>query len=126
MALRCRGTHRICAAVAAQILWVFSCRQIILLVLLHGRQDTKISLQASAIVIGDVFFNHLDKTFPGGKPSAIIALAFENTPKAFHWSVINAVRHAGHTLHHPGLFQLRMKNTVRILKASVTVIPNSG
>ena len=56
-----------------------------------------------------------------GKTPAVISFSLQNAPEALHWTVINAMRHAGHTLCHPSLNKLVVKCPVGILKASVTV-----
>ena len=40
---------------------------------------------------------------PDGELSAVIAFPLQNAPEALHRAVINAVRHAGHTLRHSRL-----------------------
>ena len=89
--------------------------------LFHWRQDTQIALHPSGIVITDIVFNHLDEVPLTGEPSAVIAFPLQNPPEALHRAVINAVRNAGHTLRHSGLYKFVVEGTVGILKSSVAV-----
>lgn len=89
--------------------------------LLQGCPDAKIALQTPGVVITDVTLNHLNKFVLYGESSAVIAFTFQNAPKALHGTVVDAVRHAGHTLQHTGLFNFVVKGTFCILEASVAV-----
>ncbi len=89
--------------------------------LLHWRQDTKISLYTLGVVVAYVGLDHLNKLVFAGKASAVIALSFQNTPEALHWAVVNAVSHSGHALCHTGSLQFVMECSVRILKSAVTM-----
>lgn len=73
------------------------------------------------VVVAYVILNHIDQLFLAGEALAVIAFALQDTPKAFHWSVVDALGYTGHTLRHTGVFQLLMESTVCILKTSVTV-----
>ena len=64
--------------------------------LFHRRQHTQITLDTSCVVITDVVLNHLNEFSLTGELSAVIALPFQDAPKALHRAVINAMRHAGH------------------------------
>ena len=90
-------------------------------VFLHRRQNAKVSLYSASIVVVDVALDHLNKFLFAGKPSAVIALTFQDTPKSFHWAVVNAAAHTGHTLRHPSLLEFVVKNSAGILVAPVTV-----
>lgn len=74
--------------------------------LFHRGQHAQIALHSSGVVIMDIGLNHLHKIPLAGEPPAIIALSFQNAPEALHRTVINAMRHAGHTLHHSSLHEL--------------------
>ena len=74
--------------------------------LFHRRQDTQIVLDTSRVVIANILLDHLDKLVLAGKPSAVIAFPFQNTPEALHRTVIDAMRHTGHTLRHACLYEL--------------------
>ena len=74
--------------------------------LFHRRQDAQIALDTSRVVIANILLDHLNKLPLAGKPSAIIAFLLQNAPEALHRAVINAMRHAGHTLRHPRLHEL--------------------
>lgn len=56
-----------------------------------------------------------------GKPSAVIAFPLQNAPEALHRAVINAMRHAGHTLRHFRLHELVVESAVGVLESSVTM-----
>ena len=90
-------------------------------VFLHGRQNAKVSLYSASIVAADVALDHPNEFLLAGKPFAVIALTFQNTPKSFHWAVVNAATHTGHTLRHPSLLEFVVKNSAGILVAPVTV-----
>ena len=68
-----------------------------------------------------ILLDHLDKLVLAGKPSAVIAFPLQNAPEALHRAVINAMRHAGHTLRHPSLHKLVVEGTVGVLEPSVAV-----
>ncbi len=55
------------------------------------------------------------------KSFTVIALTLQNAPEAFHWTIVNTVSHAGHTLCHTGFFNFMMESTVRVLVSTVTV-----
>jgi len=54
-----------------------------------------------------------------GKTLSIVTLTLQDTPESFHRPVVNTLRYAGHTLRHPGFFQLVMEGSVCVLKATV-------
>ena len=89
--------------------------------LFHRRQDAQIALNTSCVVITNILLDHLDKPTFAGEPSAVIAFPLQNAPEALHRTVINAMRHAGHTLRHTRLHELVVKYAVGILKSPVTV-----
>ena len=89
--------------------------------LFHRRQDAQITLNTSRVVIANILLNHLNKLVLAGEPSAVIAFPFQDAPEALHRAVINAMRHAGHTLRHARLHKLVVEGTVGVLKPSVAV-----
>ena len=89
--------------------------------LFHRRQDAQIALDTSRVVIANILLDHLNKLVLAGEPSAVIAFPFQDAPEALHRAVINAMRHAGHTLRHPRLHKLVVEGTVGVLKPSVAV-----
>ena len=89
--------------------------------LFHRRQDAQIALNTSCVVITNILLDHLDNPTFAGEPSAVIAFPLQNAPEALHRTVINAMRHAGHTLRHTRLHELVVKYAVGILKSPVTV-----
>ena len=90
-------------------------------VLLHRCQNAEISLYSTGIVVVDVALDHLNKFLFAGKSSAVIAFTFQDTPKSFHWAIVNTMAHTGHTLCHPGLLQFVMKSSASILVTSVAM-----
>ena len=54
----------------------FLCSQIEQLVLFHRRQNAEIALEALAIIIVDVFFNHPHEALTVSKTSAVISFPF--------------------------------------------------
>lgn len=89
--------------------------------LLHRREDAKVSLDAPVVVVTDIIFNHIDQLFFRGKALAVVPFPLQDAPKAFHRAVVNALSHAGHALHHAGLLQLVMEGSIGILKAPITM-----
>ena len=89
--------------------------------LFHRGQHAQITLHPSGVVIMDIGLNHLDKFMFAGKPSAVIAFPLQNAPEALHRAVINAMRHAGHTLRHFRLHELVVESAVGVLESSVTM-----
>ena len=89
--------------------------------LFHRGQHAQITLHPSGVVIMDIGLNHLDKFMFAGKPSAVIAFPLQNAPEALHRAVINAMRHAGHTLRHSRLHELVAESAVGVLEPSVAV-----
>ena len=89
--------------------------------LFHRRQHAQITLDTSCVVIANILLDHLNKLVLAGEPSAVIAFTFQDAPEALHRAVINAMRHAGHTLRHPSLHKLVVEGTVGVLKPSVAV-----
>lgn len=80
-----------------------------------------IALDTSRVVIANILLDLLDKLVLAGKPSAVIAFPFQDAPEALHRAVINAMRHAGHTLRHARLHKLVVEGTVGVLKPSVAM-----
>ena len=89
--------------------------------LFHRRQDAQIALDTSRVVIANILLDHLNKLVLADEPSAVIAFPFQDAPEALHRAVINAMRHAGHTLRHPSLHKLVVEGTVGVLEPSVTM-----
>ena len=87
-------------------------------VLFPRSQNAQIVLNPLGVVVDNIILNHLNKRFPGSKVAAIVTFALENTPKAFHWTVVNAVGHARHTLYHFVLLQHLVEFAVQELKDS--------
>ena len=85
--------------------------------LFHRRQDTRITLNTSRVVIANILLDHLNKLVLAGEPSAVIAFPFQDAPEALHRAVVNAI--AGHTLRHARLHKLVAEGTVGVLKTSV-------
>ncbi len=69
----------------------------------------------------DVALNHVNQLLLAHEPPTVVALALQNAPEALHRSIVDAVRHAGHTLRHTCLFKLVVEDPVSILVASVAV-----
>ena len=72
-------------------------------------------------ILKQMVLDHLNKLVLAGEPSAVIAFPFQDAPEALHRAVINAMRHAGHTLRHARLHKLVVEGTVGVLKPSVAV-----
>ena len=89
--------------------------------LFHRRQDAQIALHPPGVVIMDIGFNHLDKFTFAGKLSAVIAFPLQNAPETLHRTVIDAMRHTGHTLRHACLHELVVESAVGVLEPSVAV-----
>lgn len=89
--------------------------------LFHGSQDAKVALYSASIVVTNVAFNHSDKFLLAGKTSAIVTLPLQDAPEPFHGAVVNAVCHTGHTLRHPCLLELAVKDSAGVLESPVTM-----
>ena len=89
--------------------------------LFHRRQDAKIALDTSRVVIASILLDHLDELVLAGETPAIIAFPLQNTPEALHRAVVNAMRHTGHTLRHSRLHELVVESAVGVLETSVAV-----
>ena len=87
----------------------------------HRHQDTQIALDTSRVVIANILLDHLDKFVLAGKPSAVIAFPLQNAPEALHRTVVNTMRHTGHTLRHARLYELVVESAVGVLEPSVAV-----
>ena len=90
-------------------------------VLFHRRQDAQITLNTSRVVIANILLDHLNKLVLADEPSAVIAFPFQNAPEALHRVVIDAMRHAGHTLRHACLYELVVESAVGVLEPSVAM-----
>ena len=112
--------YKISLASSRALLAAFLCGEV-KRVLFHRRLHAQITLDTSCVVIMDVVLNHLNEFPLTGELSAVIALPFQDAPKALHRAVINAMRHAGHTLRHPSLHKLVVEGTVGVLEPSVTM-----
>ena len=89
--------------------------------LLHRCQHAQVALYPAVVVVGDIILNHLHKLLTACKTLAVISLSFQNTPKAFHWTVVNALGHSGHALFHLCFLQLVVEHSVGILETSVAM-----
>ena len=89
--------------------------------LFHRGQHAQITLHPSGVVIMDIGLNHLHKLPLAGKPSAVIAFPLQNAPEALHRTVVNTMRHTGHTLRHARLYELVVESAVGVLEPSVAV-----
>lgn len=87
----------------------------------HRGENTEIALESLSVVVADVIFNHLHQALTVSKFSAVVSFTLEDSPEPFHRAIVYAVGNTGHALSHAGSFQLRVKNSVRILKTAVTV-----
>ena len=61
-----------------------------------------------------------------GKPPAVIAFPLQDTPETLHGTVVNAVRHTGHTLYHSSLLKFMVEYPAGVLKASVAMEQRMG
>ena len=89
--------------------------------LLHRREDAEAPLHTSVVVITDVILDHVDQFLLAGEALSVVSLPFQNAPEAFHWSIVNTLGHAGHTLGYAGLLQFVVEGSVGILKSSVAM-----
>ena len=89
--------------------------------LFHRRQDTQIALHPPGVVVMDIVLDRLNKLPLTGEPPAVIAFPLQNAPEALHRTVINTMRHTGHTLRHPRLHKLVVESAVGILESSVAM-----
>ena len=84
--------------------------------LFHRRQHAQITLNTSCVVIANILLDHLNKLVLADEPSAVIAFPFQDAPEALHRAVVNAMRHAGHTLRHPRLHELVVESAVGVCR----------
>ena len=84
--------------------------------LFHGRQDAQIALDAPRVIIANILLDHLNKLVLAGEAPAIIAFPLQDPPEALHRAVVNAMRHAGHTLRHACLHKLVVEDSVGVLE----------
>lgn len=89
--------------------------------LFHWGENTEIALESPGIVVVNVILNHLHQALAVSKFSAVVSFTLKDSPESFHRTIIYAAGNTGHALSHAGSFQLRVKNSVRILKTTVTV-----
>ncbi len=89
--------------------------------LFHRRQDTEVSLYPPGIIIADIALDHLDQVSLTGKTPAIVTFPLQDTPEALHGTVVDALANAGHTLDHPGLLELVVKDPAGVLEPSIAV-----
>ena len=92
----------------------------------HRGPYAQAALEAAEVVIGDVLLDHLDQLLSAGEAPAIVTLPLEDSPKALHGAVVNALSHPGHTLCNAGYSQLVMKNLGGIGAAPVAVKQRVG
>ena len=97
------------------------CNQSKMLMELHRRYDRKAALEAVVIVEINVVCNHLHELCSVVEFVTIVAFSFQDAPEAFHWAVIKAVRHTGHTLLHACRPQFLVEGSACILVAPVAV-----
>ena len=90
-------------------------------VLFHRRQDAQIALDTSRVVIANILLDHLDELVLAGETPAIIAFPLQNAPEALHRTVVNTMRHTGHTLRHACLYELVVESAVGVLEPSVAM-----
>ncbi len=91
------------------------------LMFFHRGQNAQIALYPAIIVVTDVAVDHLDQFLFAGKASAIVTFPFQDAPEAFHWAVVDTMRHTGHALRHACLLQLVVKGSTGVLEPSVAM-----
>ena len=89
--------------------------------LFHRCQYAQVTLYPAIVVVDDVILNHPHKLLTARKTLAVIALSFQNTPKAFDRAVVNALGYSGHALSHLCLLQFVVEHPVCVLKTSVAM-----
>ena len=87
----------------------------------HRCHNTQIALHPLGVVVDNVVLNHQNKLLLGSKSSAIVFLAFQNAPEAFHRAVVNTMGYTRHALCHSRIIQHVVKSVTCILKATVAV-----
>jgi len=83
--------------------------------------DIKFALQTLVVVVPNIVLDHLNQFFSVRERPPVVALAFQDTPETFHWSVIYAMADTGHALRHAVFHELCMERAARVLEASVAV-----
>ena len=73
-----------------------------------------------------LLFDHLHKRFPAFKALSVVSFPFQDSPESFHWTVVDAFCHPGHTLRHPGIYQLFVECTVGVWIYVVTMEQRMG
>ena len=118
--------YALCQSTSVQNSRFYLCGYQELPMLFHGRQNAQISLYTTVVVVINVGSNHVHECFLAGEMSSIVPFPFQNPPESLHGTIINAVGNAGHTLGHPGSFQLGVECAIRVLKSSVTMEQRMG
>ena len=69
----------------------------------------------------DIVLNRLNKLPLTGETPAVIAFPLQNAPETLHRTVVNTMRHTGHTLRHACLYELIVEGAVGVLESSVAM-----
>ena len=81
---------------------------------------------APIVVVFDVILNHFYYSFSGIKSALVISFSFQDSPEAFHRSIVDALANARHTMYHLLILKLLVKYIACVLKSSVRVKNWSG
>jgi len=90
------------------------------------RQAVKIMLTATRVVIIYEVIDRLYQLLFALKLPEVIHLTFEDSPEAFHRSVVNAASNSRHALCHSGFVQFSPECFARVLVSSVAVEQRFG
>ena len=87
----------------------------------HRGTYAEIPLKPFSVVVLNEILNHGDQAGSVSKAHSVILFSFQDSPKPFHWPVINTFGYSGHALGHSGFGQHTVECTVSVLEASVTM-----
>ena len=89
--------------------------------LFHWSKYSKSTLVSLVIVVVNVVFNHCHEFFTAVEALTVIPFSLQDSPEAFHRTIVDALGNSGHALCHSDSFKLTVKCPASILVASVTV-----
>ena len=65
--------------------------------------------------------NHFYESTSISESFSIVSLSLQNSPKAFHWSIVDTFSNSRHALYYSSIYKFCMKCPVCILESPVTV-----
>jgi len=92
----------------------------------HWCHDPQLALQTPVVIVINICRYCGDQCLPAGETMAVIHFPFQDAPKAFHRSIVDAMGNPGHALLHVIGLQTHPERGAGILEPAVAVEQRMG